>query len=567
MGRQGVSASVPAVSAAIGPVRTALVLLYLGLCLLVSGVEAQMAELGSCEVWKGRPAVCEPYIRYHFDTHSTRHVAFVPTGVSQAQLALAVESALPPLLRVAPAECRKAAVQLACLSAFLPCADARLSLGNVTSPLPRFVCKAVCKGVNGWCGSLPGVPPVDCDQLEPNTGLPFYPDQATRIPTPAGSELVLPCFADASFPTRVPEANCPTLFKYDDELDTCRLLCPDGYLQYTHHQRVIFRVFKLASSALAVGIIAFSMVPWVLKGSKRRFPGSVTVLLMLYVLLLNAAFMASGVPDPDTYYCEDEFALLEFTAFCNLYITWSWVACGGGLLMCLLCITINSCMTVFFRGLPNDHVVLQAVEYFLIFVPYHTFWLVLVVKDKTAPILYYQACAFDDPDVLLAWNIVSTVSEAVVTLLLLVCLAAIIRRKFELASGVNAASTAAVLRETGIMLFFVFMQLLIVAYTLVYLWILYDTIPDQEQWLMDRALCYAAGDKHCGDETPIIPWEMQIVQQAAGSLLSALVIFIVLSCRGWAVTVYKDLLRGSLPPDSRLLSISTFGSNLGSNPG
>jgi len=264
-------------------------------CALVVAVVGQ----GVCEPWSGRPAVCEPYLRFHAPAHRTPPV-FVPAALgSQAALEALFEENFGAAVNAAPTECRKAATQLACLTALPTCAHEMLVLGNATLQLPRFVCRSVCEGVNAACHSV-GLR-VDCSVLEPTTGLPLYPHAATDF----APGLAVPCYGTtATPPARIPVA-CPRGFVYWADDDQCLPTCPDAYALYSDRQRLVLLALRWLTTLVAIAVYTYLIVPGVCVQKRRRFPLYIPIVFFATHLGLVLAWTLGQFVHPNDWICRD----------------------------------------------------------------------------------------------------------------------------------------------------------------------------------------------------------------------------------------------------------------------
>jgi len=277
--------------------------LFLLLALLATPARAQ----GVCEEWRGEPAVCEPYLRFHYTDRRPQIAVFLPFSVgSQAGLVQAFHAAFDPAANALNSRCRKALTQMACLTALPTCAEEKLASGNATLNLPRFACRPVCENVNTVCKSA-GIE-VDCTVREPITGLPFYPQHVSQF-----ADVTVPCFGTAAVPAKVPVDRCPRQFLYNSDEDQCLPECPESLTLHSNTHHEVVHVLKGISVVLNVIQIIYIWPPYLLVKALRTLPFAAHFYVFLESISVLALVFGLWMPAND-WLCVDATHLRDDTS-------------------------------------------------------------------------------------------------------------------------------------------------------------------------------------------------------------------------------------------------------------
>eukprot|EP00013_Stygamoeba_regulata_P019386 CAMPEP_0177648406 /NCGR_PEP_ID=MMETSP0447-20121125/10809_1 /TAXON_ID=0 /ORGANISM="Stygamoeba regulata, Strain BSH-02190019" /LENGTH=551 /DNA_ID=CAMNT_0019151041 /DNA_START=165 /DNA_END=1820 /DNA_ORIENTATION=- len=518
--------------------------------LLLALAAGAAAQTGRCEVWAGAPELCRPYISLHAPMANNTFYIFVPDAlVSQKNMANLIENSLDIALRAAPGPCRKSVTQLICLSVLLTCADERLQLGNTTLELPRFVCNAVCQGVNYECDALQGFEAQDCDQIEPNSGFPLYPPHATVIPL-GNTSLEIPCFGDASFPPHAPPLDCPANFGYSREEDTCLPLCPDSMGTYSHQQRTIIHVFKHVFTDPAIPLHIYAVLPWLVVKDKRKYPTYVVTMFGLCAFaIIIGIFLTSLTAHPDDFICEDDFNMISHdVAICRAA---AWLLMGGstGALSWLSMLTVN-CFVPLVKPDFKWPMWYELSQHFLTWSAVVTVILVAEVRGGMGQISPdHTVCGIGSEDdgkrsLLLPKFIIDTVFLvlALVMMITTTVLLFVHKARVHAASGLGGILRR-MWKETSRNLIFVFLYCPVAVYGIFFEWYqfgLYDDIVDE---LTEFGKCNVRGGTNC-EATDIPHLADTLLFFPAFGLYTALAYFLVFSLRSWVFKFYGNVARG-----------------------
>jgi len=520
-------------------------------CMLYVWVRPAAAQLGQCEVWAGQPAVCGPYLQAHGNAHSTQTRVFVPAQFgSQGAMEAEVLRQLDPALRAAPGGCRKAATQLVCLSVFLACADETLAVGNATWHLPRFVCSAACESVNYECGGLDGFTAVDCAQLEPTSGLPFYPRAVTSLALlPNTTAIDIPCYADARVPARVPVETCPYNFHYDARADTCLPACPNAYCAWSSSEQHALRWIKLCSSTVSLIIFIPAVLPWILVKDRRKFPTYVPLFFSLSFMMVQVGLLVSSILPHEEFVCEDRVTLNAKSFIPCRFQAWTLIVFAGSGLGWLMNMCINAFIPVWF-DIQRWSWHLEVAENVVGWGPSLLYMIVMEgVGEAGGMAPDYQVCftADDDINTLLPFFVIVTVYVVVGNLFLLLALGKlfyikwVLNREWGIMEG-----TRRIMKDTRNSLQFATTYSVVVVYAVFFLWYMYFKFDAYVDAIEGSAACNAAGENDCHVEQHI-PFGLFVSFLLILSVYPAVAILLVFSCRKWAFDMWKSLLRGEIP--------------------
>eukprot|EP00013_Stygamoeba_regulata_P008443 CAMPEP_0177672044 /NCGR_PEP_ID=MMETSP0447-20121125/25089_1 /TAXON_ID=0 /ORGANISM="Stygamoeba regulata, Strain BSH-02190019" /LENGTH=540 /DNA_ID=CAMNT_0019179601 /DNA_START=363 /DNA_END=1985 /DNA_ORIENTATION=+ len=508
---------------------------------------AAAGQAGTCQAWAGEPALCRPYLRWHADQRSPVPLVFVPGGgATQAGMAALVHTLLDPMLRAAPAPCRKAATQLVCLSVFPACADTAIlpdaaADNTTTTALPRAVCRSVCESVNHHCGAV-----VDCDQAG---GQPLYPPAATAHTTTANTTLLVPCYADASVPPRVPEPNCPTLFIYSQTYDTCMPSCPEAYITITDTELRVQRIVILAASCFVLLIFMVGIVPWIIAKEKHRFPHYGPALIYVSIIFINFAVLHTSSPDPHHFICENETDIRSrdyYPCRFQAIVFMAGILASAGWSMNL---SLNIFMAVF---LPEwrDHTALMVFEHAVVWPPILANLVVMEVLGKSGSMVPQMLFCLNGPEreTLLPFLVILSTYYAVTIFLWVPSFVKIAHGKFVI-SAMNREDTGQTAQrlflENKNLIAVIFIIMVAFGYALGVFWYSFAL---QDEWvadLEDRLLCYAAGNSHCHADVGV-PYGVFLGYVLTSTVFMSPIVFMVFSGHAWVWDVWAGLLRGEV---------------------
>eukprot|EP00013_Stygamoeba_regulata_P003015 CAMPEP_0177634812 /NCGR_PEP_ID=MMETSP0447-20121125/3564_1 /TAXON_ID=0 /ORGANISM="Stygamoeba regulata, Strain BSH-02190019" /LENGTH=518 /DNA_ID=CAMNT_0019136551 /DNA_START=105 /DNA_END=1657 /DNA_ORIENTATION=- len=509
---------------------------FVAFCLLVAACSGQ--QVGRCEAWEGEPAVCAPYLRLHADPRHAFPLVFVPDTLKDGQkdmVAVAI-AALPSVLSAAPASCRKAATQLACLSVFPLCAS--------ELALPRPVCAAACENTNFHCGKLGDFPLVECSATD-DAGNPLWPPAASTVLLPnTTTPVTVPCVGSGRVPENARPTNCPRRFAFSKEAQTCMPVCPDAYLTFSDAESFALLTIRRVLCPFAEVLFILALIPWLMMKEKRQFPNYSVPMWGLCFSVFNVGNAMTIVQVGSSAVCADKFTITDSEyPPCHLQAVLLLLGtlCGLGWMTNTF---MNCALSVHYNALIRSRA-LELFQHGLAWGPGMIFIVVLEIFDLIGVNIPDLNMCLAQQDTLICamlfFNLIASVYSILSFAFIIFSLAHIYHVKFSLQKSPSHLMQAAkrILKETGVVLTFSTICFLWLLYLQAILWYTWWHAPMYIEDLEGRARCYAAGEPHC-DAGTLLPFPL-LTGLMVGTVVPCLCIAFI-TFREWGLREYRRLL-------------------------
>ena len=223
-----------------------------------------------------------------------------------------------------PYECATAYLSLMCPTFFRPCSP--------FAPAPLSMCQSECIATNEACRLFFQDTPLDCNQRDPLTGQPQWPDAS--LLTPPQTCLTV---ADIKSPLEPPVYLCPEPLIWvapgEDPYTglpcstTChfklRMLTEDPQTNFDD----VFIVFSVLNWVSFV-LVIISLVVYMSFPDNRKYPRVINIFIGFGLLIVHLGFIGNSFMSIDDNMCQNDYELESGSSWCRFQ---SWTSYFGAL--------------------------------------------------------------------------------------------------------------------------------------------------------------------------------------------------------------------------------------------